>query len=113
MATCVDCASGVSLGRWARIEQEAVSATLGRTVDFPFPDVCPSWDVGDLGDLFRAPVKTDVPVLFISGTLDCRTPSANVEVLQSEFADSEHVIVAGAGHDDLLVASSQAGTLIS
>jgi hypothetical protein len=38
-----------------------------------------AWGSPDLGDDFRAPVKSNVLALFISGTLDARTPVSNAE----------------------------------
>jgi len=59
----------------------------------------------DLGDGFRAPVQSNLPVLCISGTLDGRTPPDNaVEVLET-LPNGKHLIIEGAGHSDPLFLS--------
>lgn len=106
MTNAMDCASGVSDTRWATIQQQESDALLGRGLDFLLPYVCAAWGIPDLGEAFRAPVHTDVPTLFISGTLDFRTPPGNAEEVRVGFSQSEHLIIEGAGHDDDLFVSS-------
>ncbi|HET7285947.1 MAG TPA: alpha/beta hydrolase, partial [Pyrinomonadaceae bacterium] len=74
MSYMMDCASGQTAARRERIAREAKGTLLEDIFNFPFPDVCEEWKAPDLGDEFRAPLRSDVPVLFISGTLDARTP---------------------------------------
>jgi pimeloyl-ACP methyl ester carboxylesterase len=106
MSFMMDCASGISAARFNRIEKEKQTALLGAMIDFPFPKICAAWNQKDLGDAFRAPFKTDVPTLFISGTLDGRTPVGNAWETAKNFSESRHLIIERAGHsDDLLVSS--------
>ena len=108
MAFMMDCASGISKKRFKQIEGEISKTLLGALIDFPFPKVCEAWNQKDLGDSFRAPFKTKVPTLFISGTLDGRTPVSNAEETRQGFSDSQHLIIERAGHsDDLFVSSPQ------
>jgi pimeloyl-ACP methyl ester carboxylesterase/predicted DCC family thiol-disulfide oxidoreductase YuxK len=100
---CMDCASGASAARRERIEQEARGALLGRTIDFPFPEVCEAVGSPDLGDDFRAAPRSPVPVLFVTGTLDCRTPAENVAELAPGLPNHRHLVVEDAGHADLLL----------
>ena len=74
--------------------------------NFPFPDLCDEWKAPDLGDAFRSPLKSDVPVLFISGTLDARTPVSNAEEYLTGFKNGTHMIIDGAVHSDPLFLSS-------
>jgi pimeloyl-ACP methyl ester carboxylesterase len=69
-------------------------------IDFPFPDVCEVWGAPDLGAEFRSLVESQVPVLFISGELDGRTPPENAEDVRRGFPNSHHIIVENAGHVD-------------
>lgn len=106
MSYMMDCASGGSSARFKQIEDESKNTLLGATIDFPFPDVCTAWNQSDLGEKFRAPVKTSVPTLFISGTLDGRTPVSNAEEVRKGFSNSNHLIIERAAHsDDLLISS--------
>ena len=105
MSYTTDCASGVSPERLARIEQETQAGMLGH-LDFPIPDVCPAWGVPVLPANNRTPVRSGVPTLFISGTLDGRTPPSNAEEVRRGFPHSYHVLIDGAGHgNDLFVSS--------
>ena len=106
MPAAIDCASGVSPERWNRIVQEEPRTTLGRDLDFPFPEVCDAWGVSPLDASFRSPVASDVPTLFISGTLDVRTPLINAEEVRKGFSNSTLVVVEGAAHSDQLLIAS-------
>ncbi|MCA9753167.1 MAG: alpha/beta fold hydrolase [Gemmatimonadetes bacterium] len=101
MAIAMDCASGASPSRRARIRREANDPAnlLGDAICGPFyPEACVA-DCEPLGPGFREAFSCDVPTLFVSGELDARTPPENVERLRSGFANSTHVTVAFAAHD--------------
>jgi pimeloyl-ACP methyl ester carboxylesterase len=106
MSYMMDCASGQTAERRARIAQEAKGTLLEDLFNFPFPAVCEEWKAPDLGDDFRSLVKSDVPVLFISGTLDARTPISNAEEYRKGFPNSTHIIIENAVHSDPLFLSS-------
>jgi pimeloyl-ACP methyl ester carboxylesterase len=106
MSYMMDCSSGATAARRERIAAEAKTAILGNLADYVFPDVCTAWGDPDLGDAFRAPVRSDVPALFISGTLDGRTPITNAEEYAAGFANAHHLILDGAVHSDPLFLSS-------
>lgn len=113
MAILVDRASGVTRKRWERIEREAHEAVLGRTIDFPLPEIGEAWDHPDLGDDFRAPIEAGNPVLFLCGSLDCRTPLENVLEVSAGLPQSEHIVVEGAGHSDVFLSCPGAGEIIA
>ena len=102
----MDCYSGISSDRRKRIATEAETTLLADVMDLPIPDICDAWGSPDLGEAFRSPVRTDVPTLFISGTLDVRTPPSNAEEVRRGFSSSEHLIIEGAVHSDPLFLSS-------
>jgi pimeloyl-ACP methyl ester carboxylesterase len=106
MSYMMDCASGQTAARRARIAREAKGTLLEDIFNFPFPDICAEWKAPDLGDEFRSLVKANVPVLFISGTLDARTPISNAEEYRAGFPNSTHIIIEGAVHSDPLFLSS-------
>jgi pimeloyl-ACP methyl ester carboxylesterase/catechol 2,3-dioxygenase-like lactoylglutathione lyase family enzyme len=109
----VQCASGISAERLRRIEREREASLLGRALDFPFPDICEAWAIPDLGPDFRAPLRTAVPTLFISGTLDVRTPASDAAEARAAFAHGSRLLVEGGGHgDDLLLSSPEIGRTI-
>src|ERR1041384_144077 len=106
MSYMMDCASGQTAARREQIAREAKGTLLEDIFNFPFPDVCESWRAPDLGDAFRAPLRSDIPVLFISGTLDARTPISNAEDYRKGFSNSTHIIIENAVHSDPLFLSS-------
>ncbi|WP_338766253.1 alpha/beta fold hydrolase [Bernardetia sp. ABR2-2B] len=55
----------------------------------------------DLGDEFRSPFASDIPVLFLSGTLDFNTPPYQAEEVRWGFPNSEHIIIKNAGHEQI------------
>jgi pimeloyl-ACP methyl ester carboxylesterase/catechol 2,3-dioxygenase-like lactoylglutathione lyase family enzyme len=109
MPYAVQCASGVSAERLARIRREEPGSLLGSDLDFPFPGICEAWGRLDLGAAFRAPVRSAVPALLVSGTLDARTPPANAKEVRAGLSRSVELVVEGGGHgDDLLLSSPEA-----
>jgi hypothetical protein len=105
MPIAMDCASGQSR-LWAeRIAREAESTLLADAINLPFPAICEGAGVDDLGDTFRSPVASPVPVLLISGTLDGRTPPANAEEVLPGLPNAVHLVIEGAGHGDLFQSS--------
>ena len=106
MSFAMDCASGVSPERLARIRRETPDSLFGRSMNFKYLNVCPELGIPDLGESYRAPVQSDMPVLCISGEMDVRTPPANAEAVLEGFANGQHLIISRAGHDDDLWISS-------
>ena len=103
--TTMRCASNASKERYKQIQRESKTAILGDAVNFPIPEICSVWGTPDLGDSFRAPVKSRMPILFISGSLDANAPSENVEEMRKYLPNSLHVIVDGGEHEDFFLAS--------
>lgn len=99
MATTMDKASGVSPERMALIQAQKKTSLFGEVVS---SDLDSSWPAPDLGASFRAPLSTDVRTLFLSGTLDFNTPPHQAEEVRWGFANSSHVIVDYAGHEQIL-----------
>jgi pimeloyl-ACP methyl ester carboxylesterase len=107
MSYAMDCASSASKQRLAAIGREMRTAMVGH-LDFPIPEVCPAWNVSELPPRDRTLVRSRVPVLFMSGTLDGRTPPRNAEEIRKGFPNSSHVLIEGAGHgNDLFISSPE------
>ena len=56
------------------------------------------WPSPDVGDEFRTPVKCDVPVVFINGDWDVKTPIENMYEIVPYFSNRHQVVVHRAGH---------------
>ena len=106
MSYMMDCASGITEQRRETINREAKQTLLADLANYPYPGICQAWKAPDLGDVFRSPLRSNIPVLFISGTLDARTPVSNAEEYRVGFPNSQHLIIDGAVHSDPLFLSS-------
>lgn len=102
MPLAMEVASGAGPQRRAMAEAQAETSLFGDALNFPFPMIGDELGLVELGDAFRAPLQSDVPVLFVSGMFDGRTPPANAEALLPGFGNGVHVLVRGASHDDEL-----------
>ena len=102
-----DCASGASPERRRQVTAERETAVLGDVSNYVYPDVCDAWGSPDLGEEFRRGVRDSrVPVLFISGSLDVRTPPVQADLARRGFRTSHHLLIDGAAHSDPLFLSS-------
>ena len=99
MGNLVDCASGASETRRARIRSEAEDTLLGNAINGVQFEICDVIGSQDLGSEFRGGLETDVPVLLVSAGLDPRTPVSNAEEVQSGLVNARHFIVDGVSHD--------------
>jgi pimeloyl-ACP methyl ester carboxylesterase len=75
---------------------------LGHTFHPALPEACDAWQVPNLGDDFREPPRSDVPVLMFSAELDTKTPVQQAQRLLPHLENARHVVLMNAGHDDLL-----------
>ena len=106
MAEAMDAASGMSVERRRQFLREAQETTLGGGTILAGAELAGALGIPDLGEEFRSPVTSSIPALFISGTLDGRTPVANaVEVLKG-FPNGTHLVLENAGHSNDLFLSS-------
>lgn len=92
-------ASGANQERWSQIEKEAEESIFGNSVNFPFSAAKDHWPKTKLSIDPSIPLKSEIPTLFITGTLDCRTPVEQVEEIIKGFDNSFHVQVENAGHE--------------
>ena len=99
MATTMDGASGATQSRKNRIEKESGNSLFGNIANFSMDEF---WPPIDLGENFRSPIISGVETLFLSGTLDFNTPPYQAEEVRWGFANSHHIIVDHAGHEQIL-----------
>ena len=95
------CSGGATASRDREIALQTPLSIFGNTLNGSYPDVCSALPPVDLGDAFRAPIVTDLPILFISGTLDSNTPPYQAEEVRWTMPHAMHLVVANAGHEDL------------
>ncbi len=63
--------------------------------------MCTIWPRGPIDADFHAPLRSDVPVLLLSGTDDPVTPPGYAEQARGGFTHSLHVVLHGFGHGQL------------
>ena len=102
MPLAMDVASGHTSQRRKLVDRQARASLFGDALNFPFPMLADGMGLADLGDAFRSPLQTDIPTLFVGGTLDGRTALTNVEALLPGFSSGQTLVVRGASHDDEL-----------
>ncbi|MDG2013236.1 MAG: alpha/beta hydrolase [Pirellulaceae bacterium] len=56
------------------------------------------WPSPDVGNAFRTPKKCDIPVVFVNGDWDIKTPIENMYEIAAYFPNSHQVVVHQAGH---------------
>ncbi|MEM1219421.1 MAG: alpha/beta hydrolase, partial [Bacteroidota bacterium] len=95
-------ATGASLERWATILAEAEDSPYGNVVNFPFSALHDHWLENELPFATDQGIQTEIPALFITGMLDCRTSVSQVEEIRQGFSQSVHVTVKGAGHEQAM-----------
>jgi len=97
----MDMSSGVSPARARQIAEQQATAILGNAINFPFdqPEYQQAWGVRVLPDEFREPVRSNVPTLFVSGTLDGRTSLGDAADVMRGFSNRTSVIVDAAAHN--------------
>lgn len=78
------------------------TCVLGHTFHPALPEACDAWRVPNLGENFREPPRSNVPVLMFSAELDTKTPAQQAERLLPYLDNARHVLLLNAGHDDLL-----------
>ena len=98
MKHMMDLSSGATAERLAAIERETGTAVLGNAINFPGMYLREAWGAPDLGDEFRQPVTSDVPVLILVGDLDPRTPVENGRELLKTLPNGRLVVVENASH---------------
>lgn len=94
-------ASGCSPEREKEILAASDQGMLRNAINYPFmtEKVKAAWPVPDLGEEFRRPFQSSVPVLLISGNLDGRTSISNAREVKKNFSNSVHVVFKNVSHD--------------
>jgi pimeloyl-ACP methyl ester carboxylesterase len=106
-----DAATGVAAPRLAEIQRQEPQSMLGAALNFPITELNAIWQAPDLGDEFRRPATSDVPVLFVAGTDDGLTPPEQARTIISGFSRGALLVVEGGGHVSQLAAPGLASAV--
>jgi pimeloyl-ACP methyl ester carboxylesterase len=92
--------------RWTgdEVTSEALQATyIGADFMAAMNAICDVWPRGPVDRDFYEPLKSDVPVLLLSGENDPVTPPAYAEQILGGLPRSKHIVLRGQGHGQLAV----------
>ena len=81
-----------------QIEQEAKQTVFGTHLLASRMKICEFWPKGDVAPSYYEPVKSNVPVLVLSGDLDPVTPPGWGESVLPHLPNSKHIVVPATGH---------------
>lgn len=107
------CASGASADRRTQVETEAPQTLLGDAINGVYFDLCTAVSDPDLGDDFRDEIVTEVPTLFVVGSLDAYAPPANVDEIVAGFENAQTLTVNGGTHNLLAEALPQIAPVLT
>lgn len=96
MGLSVICSEDVDL---AQERPEDASLILGKTLVEAMRAQCEVWPKGRRPDDFHAPVKSDLPVLLLSGEFDPVTPPRYGDAVLKGLAHGRHLVALGQGHN--------------
>jgi len=102
MAILMDCASGATPERMARIRADRPGTAFGAIMDSWYPDICDVVPEARLDDAFRARFASDVPTLFLAGTLDANTPPYQAFYVSWGWPRATVLVVDHSGHETLM-----------
>lgn len=86
---------------WFDAEEQrsrALGSFLGESLAKHWARVCEFWPQGSVAETYHDPVRSDVPVLVLSGSLDPVTPPRWGDRLAEGLTSMHHAVVPGAGH---------------
>ena len=98
MRLSVACAEDVPRYTAADIEKQGARAPFGRLFVDQMALSCAVWPKGKMAADFIEPIKSDKPVLILSGGLDPVTPSIHGEEVKKTLSNALHLIAPNAGH---------------
>jgi pimeloyl-ACP methyl ester carboxylesterase len=102
MHNSVVCTEDVPFFDTVKIDRAKLDATfLGAVQVDALKSVCADWPRGPLDADLHAPLKSDVPVLLLSGGNDPVTPPANAEKAKAGLANSLHLVLPDLGHGQI------------
>jgi pimeloyl-ACP methyl ester carboxylesterase len=95
--TCTEDAPLISADEAAQSGKQSVFGD--RTLDFV--SVCAEWQKGQVSPEFREPIRSDVPVLILSGEADPITPPRHAEEVAGSLSNELHLVFTDMGHGNL------------
>ena len=98
MRLSVACTEDIPRIANADVEREAQRKPFGRFFIDEFAKACEGWPKGKMAVDFEQPVKSDKPVLILSGGLDPVTPPVNGDEVKRSLGNALHLVAPNVGH---------------
>ncbi len=103
MHNSVACSEDIPLIEAGKLDRAALEAThMGAEMVEQLMQACRDWPRGVVDADLHAPLESKAAALLLSGADDPVTPPEYATLAQQAFTDSEHIIVAGHGHGQLI-----------
>jgi pimeloyl-ACP methyl ester carboxylesterase len=99
MPELIDLASGASSARLRLLAAQAPSSIIGSASNFPMPQLRGALPGHELPASFRREIRSDLPVLLLSGDLDVRTTLEEQAAATAGLRTLHRVVVRNGGHD--------------
>ena len=103
----VDSSLGATQLRRDKLWNDPAVRYLSRSNFAPLMATADIWPSPDVGDAFRTPVRCDVPVVFVNGDWDTKTPIENMFEIAPYFPNSRQVVVHRAGHGTMKISTRE------
>lgn len=104
MHNSVMCAEDVPFYEPSTIDFDAIEASyMGNFQMDALEAICSVWPKGPIDDKFKLPLKTDLPVLLLSGDADPITPPRYAEMAAADLTNAAHLIGKNQGHGQMAV----------
>ena len=94
----IDTSLGVTPERRYRLWTDPATRYLGRGGFAPFLATAKIWPSPDVGDDFRTPERSGIPIVFVQGDWDTQTPIENTLEIAPFYTNNRVVIVHRGGH---------------
>jgi len=103
----IDSSLSTTENRRRKLWDDPAVRFLSRSNFAPLMATAEIWPSPDVGDEFRNPVRCDVPVVFVNGDWDTKTPIENMYEIAPYFSNSKQVVVHQAGHGTIKLSTKE------
>jgi pimeloyl-ACP methyl ester carboxylesterase len=95
----ITCSESVAFIDPDEIGEKTANTLLGDYRTRRHQAACAEWPRGDVSADFFLPVKTDVPVLLLSGDIDPATPQEFAKIISQSLPNSRHIVLRNTPHN--------------
>ncbi|MBN37162.1 MAG: hypothetical protein CMI29_01730 [Opitutae bacterium] len=103
----IDSSLGTTEKRRWKLWNDPATRYLSRSNFAPLLATAEIWPSPDVGDDFRIPVRCEVPVVFVNGDWDTKTPVENMYEIAPYFPNGRQVVVHRAGHGTMKLSTKE------